>query len=85
MAAALDHFWARARDGARHLLAKGGLATLGATALQETAARLESLLEEQRLAEAEPLVAELEQGTRGLVAYLRTTTELGVLIAPAAP
>ncbi|HWN90170.1 MAG TPA: hypothetical protein VNQ15_02120 [Verrucomicrobiae bacterium] len=51
--------------------------------MQETAARLESLFEEQRLAEAEPLVAELEQGTRGLVAYLRTT-ELGVLIAPAA-
>ncbi len=62
---------------------KGGLATLGATALQETAARLESRFEEQRLAEAEPLVAELAQGPRGLVACLRTT-ELGGLIAPAA-
>jgi two-component system, sensor histidine kinase and response regulator len=72
------------RRGARlaHGL-KGGLATLGATTLQEIAGRLESLLDDGQLAEGAVLADELEQGMQGLVAYL-SAPDFGALVAPAA-
>ena len=62
---------------------KGGLATLGATTLQEIAGRLESLLDDGQLAEGAVLADELEHGMQGLVTYL-SAPDFGALVAPAA-